>query len=122
MKIIQDVISIAAAGTNSNVLSGKTFERVPSGIFALLSLAETGAGVVGDMFRAFNVGGSIALERGGISILNRIPLKSQDMVADEIAAGEGDLLQLTVENTSAGALNYFYCVGIEEIDPQEIMA
>lgn len=111
-KAIQDSISIGAGATNPNVLSGKTFERVPADVNRVfLTLGDSGAAT--GFQRSLNVGGSIEVERGLVSATNRIP-QVEDTVAEDIEGFGGDLLQLAVENTTGGALVYFYKLLIEE--------
>lgn len=110
-KLIQDSISIAANSTNTNVLQGKTFERIPADVdLAYLSLRDTGSAT--GLQRSLNVGGSIEIERGLVGAQNRVPI-IEDTVAEDIEALAGDLLQLSVENTTGGALTYFYTLAIE---------
>lgn len=112
-KVIQDSISIAAGATNANVLTGKTYERVPGALTdgVYVTLRESGSAT--GLQREFNVGGSIEAERGLVSATNRVP-QLEDTVVQDIEGFGGDLLQLRVQNTTAGALTYFYTVEIEE--------
>lgn len=108
--IIQGSVSVAANTTNSNVLSGKRFERIPNDfVDGELTLACTGSatGLEAELF----VGSESVLERSGISTANRIPQK-EDVIAEDIDVAPGDLLQLAVHNTTGGALTFFYRVEI----------
>lgn len=110
-KIIQDSISVGAGATNTNVLSGKTFERVPADSQQVFMTLKDSGSATG-LQRAFNVGGSIEVERGLVSATNRVP-QLKDTVGEDVEGFGGDLLQLSVENTTAGALTYFYSLAIE---------
>ena len=114
--IIQDSIAVAANTTNTNVLSTKQGARIPLDTAAVISLRDTGSAT--GLQRALFVNNVNEIERGLVGAQNRIPIV-EDTVGTGIVAGPGALLQLSVENTTAGALTYFYVLEIEEVDPAQ---
>jgi len=117
--VIQDSISIAANATNTNVLSNKQARQIPLDTAAVMALRDTGSAT--GLQRAFNVNSVTEIERGLVSAQNRIPIV-EDTVATGLVAGPGANLQLSVENTTGGALTYFYSIEIEEVDPAQFAA
>jgi len=117
--LIQDSISIAANATNTNGLANKQMNRIPLDTGAVMSLRDTGSAT--GLQRSFNVNNVNEMERGLVSAQNRIPIV-EDTVSTGMVAGPGALLQLSVENTTGGALTYFYCLEIEDVDPAQLAA
>jgi len=103
-KVIQNSVSIAANSTNLNVLQGLRFENIKQ--FGLIDFYGTGSAA--GMFATLYVGERNAVERSAINSQNRFPVDPDDLVVADIEAAPGEKIQLQVENTTAGALTFFY--------------
>lgn len=102
--------SVAANATNDNVFSGKRFERAPFSGF--LSLYTTGSAA--GLQQELNVGGRSVTPRDPVNTQNRIPVVPDDMIASGIEVYQGELIQLTVNNTTGGALVHNARILLEE--------
>jgi len=103
MKVVmQGTDSIAANSTNSNVLTGQKYERSPGN--ALGACYNTGSAT--GLLASLNVGGIAVSDTINVGSANRTPVVPDDLLVDDWEAPEGDLIQLQVENTTAGALAY----------------
>jgi len=108
---MQGQIEIAANSSTDNVLTGQRYERAPWP--ALGSLYVNGS----------NDGLRAELNVGGVSITPPIVCNKQNrspVVPDDILIGNWEvmpnaLLQLTVTNTTAGALTAFWRVELQEV-------
>jgi hypothetical protein len=107
-RVLQDSISIPA-NSNTNVLAGKRFENLLND--SLLNVYQTGsaAGLRATLF----AGNDSLMEEGAVSSANRIPQKD-DLVLEGAPAYAGSKLQLTVANTTGGALTYFYRIEFDD--------
>lgn len=114
MPVISNSVSVAANGRNANVLQGSKWERVPISFArgALIDLAVTGSAAGLEV--QFSVGDRVAVERSAAGTGNRRPLIPDDILAGDVEAYPGELVQLEVTNTTGGALTFFYTVSIEE--------
>lgn len=115
MKVaMQQSISIAANSTNNNVLSGQRYERPPfSGIGSLYATGSA-AGLTAEL----NVAGNSITPPVTVNSQNRIPVVPDDLLLEGFEIPGDTLLQLTVVNTTAGALTFFWKVEIEVIDEE----
>ena len=102
-RVIQNSISIPANSTNNNVLSNLRFENIPDD--TVMALLATGSAT--GLQHEFFVANRAVVELSAVSTANRIP-QQEDLILDEIEGTVGDKLQLSVTNTTAGALTYFY--------------
>lgn len=110
VNFMQIETSIPANSTNQNVFQGERFERLP--FDALVDLAITGSAT--GLQYELNLGGRSISPRVPASTQNRSPIIPDDIVVAEVDGFEGELVQLTVENTTAGALTIFARVNLEE--------
>ena len=103
-KSISDSVSVGANATNNNVLSNTRFENVLN--FGMVDLLATGSAT--GLFHTLFIGDRNYVERSGVSAQNRTPLVPDDAVVTDAEAAPGEKIQLSVENTTAGALTYFF--------------
>ena len=113
-KLVMEIeSSIGANATTDNVLTGQRFERSP--INGWINLFSTGSAA--GLREELNVGGRAA--SGGrmpVNSQNRSPVVPDDLRIDEVAVYQGELIQLTVANTTAGALTYRARLEIQEAE------
>ena len=95
--------SVAANSQTDNVFTGKRFERAPFSGFLLLSGTGSATGLTCEL----NVGGRSASPADPMSAQNRAPILPDDIIIDEVECYQGELIQVTVRNTTAGALTAF---------------
>ena len=108
-KVMEIEVSVAANDTEENVLQGQRFERMPFDGFVSLLSSGSAAGLRHEL----NVGGESASPRMPVNAQNRSPVAPDDLIIADVEALQGELLQLTVANTTAGALTYRARVLIE---------
>jgi len=113
---IQDVISIAANTVNDDVLSSKRLAQLGPYEAALATVLATGA--ASGMKITVSVGARTLMERSELNSRNAIPIDPDDIVASGIEMFPTERITLTVENTTAGALNFFYRVQLFEAEMQ----
>lgn len=101
---IQDSISVAAGATNANVIAGKKYERVPFDAYG--TLYETGSAA--GLFSTLTVGMLNITDTARVNANNRIPIDPDDETIAGFECPEGNLVQLTVYNSTGGALTYAY--------------
>lgn len=112
MKVVmQGSNSIAANTTNNNVLTGQKYERPPGSAIGALYLAGSALGLTAEL----NVGGNAVSDTLTVSAQNRLPVVPDDLAIDEWEAPEGELIQLKIANTTAGALTIFWRVELYEV-------
>lgn len=111
MKVAMEVeTSIGANATNENVLTGQRFERAP--FDCLITLLSTGSAA--GLREELNVGGRSATPRMIVNTQNRSPVVPDDVRIAEVECYQGELIQLTVANTTGGALTHRARVELEE--------
>ena len=94
--------SIAANATNDNVFTGRRFERATEDCF--LSLYTTGSAA--GLQQELNIGGRSISPRDVVNTQNRVPVVPDDLIVSDVEVYKGDLIQLTVSNTTGGALTH----------------
>lgn len=109
--------AVAANTTIDNVFTGKRFERAP--FDGNLDLALTGSAV--GLEYELNVGGRSANPRVPAGALNRSPLVPDDLKVRDVEVDQGELIQLTVANTTGAPLTIRARVIIEEEVFEEVM-
>lgn len=92
--------SIAANATNSNVLTGERYERAPYNAMGGLYVTGSAAGLTAEL----NVGGDSVTPPTQVNTQNRFPVVPDDILVADWEAIGGNLIQVTVVNTTAGAL------------------
>lgn len=113
--MMQKSISVAANTTNENVLSGLRYERVPFGV-ALLGFFGTGSAA--GLTVEINIGGKSVSDPITVNAQNRLPVVPDDELISDVQASGGELVQLRVVNTTAGALTFNYKVEMQEFEYQ----
>jgi hypothetical protein len=108
---MQDSASIAANTTNTSLLSGQRYERCPFDI-ALGGLYVTGSAL--GLTAELNVGGNSVTPPTKVNAQNRFPVVPDDSLIEEWQAMNGQLIQLTGVNTTAGALTIFWRIVLVE--------
>ena len=103
-KVMDEVsTSVAANGRTSNVLSGRTYERAPFNGYLTFYSTGSAAGLE----EQITVGGqAITGGPAPVNTQNRSPVIPDDMRVDGIPVYQGQLIQVTVNNTTAGALTH----------------
>ena len=97
--VMTDVRTVAANATSANVLGGKIAEFLNEN--SVLRLYATGAAV--GMFCTMLVGDSTLIDDQEISVINRFPIKPDDLV-DEGAGFEKDRIILRFRNTTGAGI------------------
>lgn len=103
-------VAVAANGQTDNVFSGKRFERAPFPAF--LTLLDTGSAA--GLTRELNVGGRSITPADVVNTGNRVPVVPDDLVVSDVEVYPGELIQVTVRNTTGGALTYRGQINLEE--------
>lgn len=102
--------TILANATNNNVNSGRTFERAPTLVQGRLYCAGSAAGLT----CALTVGTQTVTPATAVNAQNRLPVVPDDMLTDFIAQ-PGELIQITVVNTTAGNLDFNHRIEMDEV-------
>jgi hypothetical protein len=97
---------IALNATNPNVLAGQRYERAPTNCYGALYITGSAIGLTAEL----NVGGISITPPTGVNIQNRYPVVPDDILVDGWEVVNGKLIQLTVANTTGGALTVFWRV------------
>ena len=108
---MQSSNSIAANTTNTSLLSGQRYERCPFDL-ALGGLYVTGSAL--GLTAELNVGGNSITPPTSVNAQNRFPVVPDDSLIEEWQAFNGQLIQLTAVNTTAGALTMFWRIVLVE--------
>lgn len=109
-KVLMEIeVSVAANATTDNALTGQRFERMPFDGFVTLFSTGSAAGLREEL----NIGGMSISGRMPVNTQNRSPVVPDDLRVEQVQGAKGDLIQLTVANTTAGALTYRARVEIE---------
>ncbi len=110
--ILQNSVSIAANSTNTNILAGTRMEIIPADMLLDIYCTGSALGLQVEIF----VAGENPIQKSAINTQNRFPVIPDDLLADDIEAYAGDKLQVSVTNTTAGALTFFYRLEGEEVE------
>lgn len=108
--IVQDSTSVAANG-NDSVLTNTRLENLPPNQLVQVAIYATGS-ATGLRATAFvGTQGGQPIEDSAVSAQNRIPIKPDDLLVSFTARGN-QKLQLNAQNTTAGALTFFFRVEV----------
>ena len=111
MNLMDEVsTSVAANSTNANVLANRRYVNAPFDGF--LAVLETGSAA--GLESEINVGGISVTPRVPCNANNRSPLEPDDLRVDGIEVMAGQLIQISVTNTTAGALTHRVRIVYEE--------
>lgn len=108
-------VSVPANSTVQNVVSGQRYERVPFQA-AIGSLYATGSAA--GLQCELNVGGNSVTPPIVVNTGNRVPLVPDDLCLDGWEAVQGQLIQLSATNTTAGALTFRWKIELTEAQVQ----
>ena len=116
MKVaMQQSISIAANSTNNNVIAQQRYERPPFNAIGSLYATGSAAGLTAEL----NVAGNSITPPVTVNAQNRIPVVPDDLLLEGFEVPADSLLQLTVVNTTGGALTFFWKIELEVIEGTE---
>ena len=110
--MMETSVSIAANATNDNVLTGQRFERAPND--SLATFFSTGSAI--GLTEEYNIGGRSASPSMPVNIQNRSPVVPDDLRIADVESYEGELIQVTVVNTTGGALTHRLRVELEDAE------
>lgn len=105
-------VSVPANSLVENVFNGRQLQTAP--FPALASFYGTGSAAGLEI--QITVGGQLAVARRPLNTNNRSPQPLDDIIAAEIEADRGELVQVTVFNTTAGALTARVRQDVEEAE------
>ena len=108
---MQGQTSVAANSTNNNVLQGQRYDRAPFPCVGALYVNGSAAGLTAEL----NVGGVSVTPPVTVNVQNRAPVVPDDVLINGFEAPQGALLQLTVVNTTGGALTAFFRMDLQEV-------
>lgn len=113
MKVMmQSSISVGAGLTNNNVVNGQRYERAPFDAIGTLYAAGSAAGLTAEV----NIGGRSITPPVTVNAQNRVPVIPDDLTVEGFECPKGDLVQLTVVNTTGGALTFFWKIELEYVE------
>jgi len=111
MKVVmQDSVSVPANTKIANVLAGLKYDRAPGNAFGFCYNTGSATGLKAEL----NVGGLAVSDTINVGAANRTPVVPDDLLIDGWKAPKGALIQLGVENTTAGALTYQFRIELSE--------
>jgi len=108
---MQSSVSVGANATNSNVVSQQRYERAPFAAKGGMYSTGSAAGLTAEL----NVGGNSVTPPTIVNANNRVPIVPDDFFT-EFEVLQGQLIQVTVANTTGGALTFFWKITLEEAD------
>lgn len=113
MKVSDTVeIVVPANSTTDNLLQGRRFERAPFPAFANFYITGSAAGLQAEI----NVGGQSVTPRSVVNSQNRVPTVPDDLWVGDVEVDQGELVQVTGVNTTAGALTIRLKLELEEAE------
>jgi len=111
MKVVmQSSVSVAANSTNENVVATQRYERAPFACIGGLYICGSAVGLTAEL----NVGGTSITPPTSVNTQNRFPVVPDDSLAMDWEAYPGQLVQVRVVNTTAGALTAFWRIELDE--------
>lgn len=110
--MMQGQNSVAANTVNANVITGQRYERPQfdcvGGIY--------GNGSAAGLNMELNVGGVSITPPITVNAQNRLPVVPDDSLVDGFEVVAGSQLQVTVTNTTGGALTFFWRVELVPVE------
>lgn len=110
MPVIMREVSVAAGGTNENLLSGSAFEFLRGN--SLVSIGVTAAAT--GTFATIQSGADIVAEEFAPPVLTRYPIIPDEMYFSDVGVG-GDRLVVRVRNPTAGAVIHRVACQVSQI-------
>lgn len=111
---VQDSVVVPANDAVDNVLDRKRFRKVPQeaqqGVFVDLYCTGEGPGLTAELF----IAGRNPLEKSRVNSENRFPQEQNDALITGAVAAVGEELSLSVTNTTAAPLTFFYKLTMED--------
>lgn len=104
-------ITVNAAAVDSQLLDGLRYERAPVDSILEVFMTQSAAGLL----RALYVDMERIAPPSAISLNNRIPQDPFDKTVDSVQVIKDQLIQLQVSNPTAGALNAFWKIKLQEL-------
>ena len=112
--MMQSSVSVGANATNTSVLSGQRYEKPPFNAYGTLYACGSALGLTAEL----NVGGRSVTPPVGVGAQNHFPIVPDDVLIDGWEAVREQLIQVTVVNTTGGALTFFWRVEFEVVEEQ----
>lgn len=111
---IQDSIVVPANDAIDNVLDKKRFRKVPQeaqqGVFVDLYCTGEAPGLTAELF----IAGRNPLEKSKVNSENRYPREQEDALITGAVAAVGEEMTLSVTNTTAAPITFFYKMTLED--------
>ncbi len=111
---MQSSVSVGANATNDSVLSAQRYVKPPFNALGTLFCTGSALGLTAEL----NVGGRSVTTPCAVNAQNRLPVVPDDVLVDGFEAVQEQLIQLTVVNTTGGALTFFWRIDLEVVDVQ----
>lgn len=108
--IIQVSGAVAANSVNTNIVSGQSFEFLPSAAVLEIAINGSATGLLADI----SIGGRQVALGASLNSQNRFPVYPDDLLLSE-AALAGERIVIQVRNSTAGSLTYFATVRINPV-------
>ena len=108
---MQGETSIAANSTDNNVLTDQRYERSPYNAMGTLYVNGSAAGLTAEL----NVGGVSVTPPVQCNTVNATPTVPDDLLISDWEAPMNAKIQLTIVNTTGGALTAFWRVELQEV-------
>lgn len=108
---MQGQTTVAANSTVQNVLTGQRYERAPFPCVGSLYVNGSAAGLQAEL----NVGGVSITPPIVCNTQNRSPVVPDDILISDWEALPNSLLQLSVTNTTGGALTSFWRIDLQQV-------
>jgi len=113
---VQLTVTVVAGTTTENVLAGNRYERSP---FAIAKGALFCTGSAAGLLAELNVGGRSITPPITVNAQNRLPVVPDDLLVDEWLTQSPELIQIRVQNTTVGNLDFNFKMELEEMEYQE---
>jgi hypothetical protein len=111
---VQLAVVVLANTTTENVLQGNRYERSPFLALGSIFAAGSAAGLQAEV----NIGGRSVTPPTTVNAQNRLPVVPDDLLVNDWLAEPGELIQIRVQNTTAGNLTFNFKMELEEQEYQ----
>jgi len=112
--VMQGSTSVGANTYDGNVLSAERYQQPPFNALGTLYVNGSATGLLAEL----NVGGISITPPVKVNAQNRSPVVPDDVLVSDWECLEGKNIQLTVTNTTGGALTAFWRVELEAVEIQ----
>lgn len=112
MPTIQGSASIAANASDNNLLdtNSEDLRTMPLDAIGICTVYLTSSAI--GLLAGVSVSGRIEMYQSTFSLLNRAPIDPDDKLLEGVVAQPSEILQLSVRNSTGGALTIFYRIDI----------